>query len=76
VREKREVEVAAKPVHSISGAQFIYDKELHRTFVEFLEPDTGEVVTRFPFVSSYQVTDIKKNGFENRGSGTLLDTTI
>ena len=75
-REKREVVVASKPPRSISGSQFIYDNELHRTFVEFLHPDSGEVVTRFPFLSSYLVTDIEKNGFVNRGSGTLLDTII
>ncbi len=52
-REKREVVLTSKPAHSISGTQFIYDYELNRTFVEFLHPDTGEVVIRFPYLTSY-----------------------
>ena len=75
-RENREEVLASKPTRSNSGSQFNYDNELHRTFVEFFNPDTGEVITRFPFLSSYLVTDIEMNGFVNRGSGTLLDTII
>ena len=75
-REKHEVVIASKPPRSISGSQFFYNNKLHRTFVEFLHPDTGEVVTRFPFLSSYLVTEIEKNGFVNRGSGILLDTIL
>lgn len=75
-RDNRMEVVESKPVRSISGSQFNYDNELQRTFVEFFNPDTGEVITRFPFLSSYLVTDIEMNGFVNRGSGTLLDAII
>ncbi len=75
-RENQEEVVVYNAVRSISGSQFNYDNELQRTFVEFFNPDTGEVITRFPFLSSYLVTDIEMNGFVNRGSGTLLDTII
>lgn len=74
-RENREL-VAPKPVDQSSGARLAYDAGLNRTFVEFLDSDTGQVVTRFPFVSPYMDTNTANYGLVSRGPGELLNTFV
>ena len=65
--------VAPKPVEQKSGARLAFDSEAHRTFVEFLDPDTGDVVARFPAEDVSRHLD-KLVSRDALAAGTLVDS--
>lgn len=60
------------------SARLAYDGEVHRSFVEFLDPDTGEVMARFPAedLSKHLDSPTAKDGFSSLETGTLIDSVV
>ena len=71
---------AASVADISSRSRLAYDRELSRVFVEIVDPDTGEVVDRFPpeeLVKHMKiVTEQETSSSRPDGAGLLFDRVV
>lgn len=65
-------QITPRPVEPTQGTRFVYDRETKRSFVEFLDRDSGRVILRFP--AEQQLTNVLQDNLAHASaSGNLID---